>query len=132
MLLSCSESEDRTHLKCSLSTHKTSKAAVSAFQFLHDQAVRDVVHIGAAIFLGQGAAEQAHFGHFRNQFGREGCFFEMLIDNRDDPLINKSAYRIAHHALFVAQQVVDSIKVDTLELHQPTSEFCSVVSFSVY
>ena len=111
-----------------MNTHKTSKAAVAAFQFLHDQAVRNVVHIGAAIFLGQGAAEQAHLGHFRNQLGREGCFFEMLIDNRDDPLIDKSANRIAHHALFVAQQVVDSIKVDTLEWHQPYSEICSVAA----
>ena len=42
----------------------------------------------------------------------------MFIDSRNDTLVDESANGIAHHALFIAQQIVDSIKVDTFEWHK--------------
>src|SRR2546425_853077 len=42
----------------------------------------------------------------------------MFVDDRNQTLIDKSANSIAHHALFIREQVVDSIKVDTFEWHR--------------
>src|SRR6516164_5700122 len=52
----------------------------------------------------------------------------MFIDNRNHALIDKPAHRIAHHPLFVTQQIIDPIKVDTFEWHQspPDSFFPSL------
>jgi poly(A) polymerase len=42
----------------------------------------------------------------------------MLIDDGNHAVFDEAAHRIAHHPLFVRQQVIDSIKVDTLKWHQ--------------
>jgi poly(A) polymerase len=41
----------------------------------------------------------------------------VLVYDRYDPVVDKSPYGVPHHAFFIAQQVVDPVKVDTFKWH---------------
>ena len=47
--------------------------------------------------------------HFGNQFLGEGRVFEMFVDDGNHAVVDESPNGIANHALFIAQQIVDSI-----------------------
>src|SRR5437016_860884 len=76
-----SESKNRIHDQRALHAHETAEAAVSTFQFLHDEPIRDVIHIRAAELFRKVSAEQAQLSHFGNQFLRKGRVFEMFVDD---------------------------------------------------
>ena len=48
------------HHQRALNADEAAKPAVAAFEFLHHQAIGDVVHVGAAVFFRKIAAEQSH------------------------------------------------------------------------
>jgi hypothetical protein len=65
-LLFRAEGEDRVHDEGRLHAHRRAVAAVDSLDLPGDQAIGDVVHAGAAIGFGQGAAQEpqgAHLGH---------------------------------------------------------------------
>ena len=118
LLLFGTEGEDGIHDERTLYADEASQAAVAAFQFLHDEAIGNVIHVGAAVFFRKVAAEETHLRHFRNEFFRKGRFFEMLVNDGNDTLIDKPAHRIPHHPLFVAEQIVDAVEVHSFECHR--------------
>ena len=118
LLLFGSERQNRIHHQRALNADEAAKPAVAAFEFLHDEAVGDVVHVGAAVFFGRLPPKRPIWAISGiSSFGK-GRVFEVFVDDRNHAVIDKSPNRIANHAFFVAQQVVDSVKVDTFEWHQ--------------
>ena len=59
LLLFAAVGEDRVHAQRALHRGEAAQAGIAALQLLADQAVADAVHAGAAVFLGNGRAEQA-------------------------------------------------------------------------
>src|SRR5206468_4088084 len=53
LLIFGSESENGIHHKRALNADEAAQAAVAALQFLHNEAIRNVVHICAAVFFGK-------------------------------------------------------------------------------
>src|SRR5204863_6483597 len=88
-LLFRAESKDRVHDQRPLHADEASQAAVAALQFLHHQAIRDIIHVGAAVLFGEIAPEQAHLGHVGYQFTRESGLFKVLIDYRNHTLVDE-------------------------------------------
>ena len=111
-LLVRAESVDRIHHQRRLHADKRPHARVAALQFLRDQAIFDVRHAGAAVTRKRGA-EEAEIGHGLDQFAREAAGAIALFDDRDEVVFNELARRVAHQALVVIQQRVESDEVHT-------------------
>ena len=70
LLLVGAEGVDGVHDKRRLHADKAAQAGVAAFELLHDEAVLDVGHAGAAVAL-EGGAEEAQFAHEGDELARE-------------------------------------------------------------
>ena len=72
-----------------------------------------MVHSGSAVFFGQIGAIEAEVGHLADQIGGEGAAFEVVFDDGTDSVGDESAVRVPNEALFIGQEVVDAVKVDS-------------------
>ena len=103
LLLVGSEGEDGIHDQRRLHADETAHAGVAALEFLHDQAVLDIGHAGAAIAVKVGA-EEAELAHLRDEFAREAPFAIALFDDGDEVIFDELARCVASQALVVAEQ----------------------------
>ena len=89
-------------------------AAVAALHLLHDEAVLDVVHSGAAIAIDSGA-EEAHFSHGLDQFAREAAFAVAPLDDGNKIVFNELARGVAYHEFFFGKQRIEFDEIETLK-----------------
>src|SRR5262245_58681538 len=122
------ERKDRIHNKSALDADKAAQSAVASLKFLHDQAVGDIVHVGASELFGQVAAQKPEFRQLGNEFGRESCLLEMLIDDRKHALIDKTADAVAYHAFLIRQQIVHAVKIDSSKRHNSSSSKTAIIT----
>jgi hypothetical protein len=94
---------DRIHAQRALHGGEAAQARIAALHFLADQAVADAVHAGAAVLFGNGGAEQAEAGDFRNQFLGETPLIEAVANDRQDFFVDETADGVLDHALFVSE-----------------------------
>ena len=99
--------QDRIHHQRALHADEAAEAGIAALQFLHDQAVLDVVHARAAIAF-QIRAEESQPAHLRNQFGGEARVAEAIADQRQNPLVGKLARGLPHQQFLLTEQRIDA------------------------
>ena len=100
------------HHQSALHGDEAAQAGIASFEFLHDLAVGDVGHPGAAV-AAQVRAEKSQFGHLRHQVHGEGGFAVVLLDDGENFAVDKFAGRLAHQALVVVQQRINFQEIDT-------------------
>ena len=115
LLLVGAEGVDRIHDQRRLHADEAADAGVAALQLLHDQAVLDIGHAGAAVAF-DGRAEEAQFAHGLDQFAREAAVAIALLDDGNEVVFDKVAGGVASEALFFREQVVESEKIYAFEL----------------
>ncbi len=113
---------DGVHDQRALHAYKTSNATVAALEFLHDESVRHVVHVGAPKFFREVSAKKSHRSQLRDQMRGKSGFFKMLVDDGHDLLVYKSAHRVADEDLLLAVQIIHPVKVHSLERHKTSGE----------
>src|SRR5690606_22039659 len=115
LLFFTAEFSDGHHHQRGLHTHHGAVARIDAFDFAGDQAVADIVQPGAAVFFGNGGAQQAQFTHF----GKDGgvCFLvaEGLKDSGCKLVLGVGLGGVAHHALFLGKLGVQQKRVLPVE-----------------
>jgi hypothetical protein len=91
--------EDREHHQARLHRHGRAIAAVHALDLARDQAVAHVIDAGAAVLLGQRAAEQVARAHLAHDLGVEALLPVGLEDARHQVPLRVLARAVADHAL---------------------------------
>ena len=91
-LLVAAEGVNGIHHQRRLHADERAHAGVAAFQFLHDQAVFDVRHPGAAVTL-QAGAEEAELAHGLDQFARKAAGAIAFFDDGDEIVFDELARR---------------------------------------
>jgi hypothetical protein len=93
------------------------------FHLLHDEAVLDVVHLGAAI-APQGGAEKPEFGHGLHQFPREAAFPVALFDDGNQIVFDELPRGVPYHELFVGKQRIefDEIEAFKFDCHKSSGQ----------
>ncbi len=86
---------DGIHHQRALHGDEAAQAGIAALDLLHDEAVLDVAHAGAAVAF-QVRAEEAEFGHFGDQLGREAGVAEAIADHGRDALVGEPARGLPH------------------------------------
>ena len=81
LLLVAAVGQDRIHDQRALHADETAKAGIAALDFLHHQAVLDVVHAGAAVAF-EVRAEEAEPPHLRDEFRGKARLAEAIADHR--------------------------------------------------
>src|SRR5262249_33870969 len=124
LLLLASEGENRIHHQRALHGAEAAQAAVTAFQFLHQQSILDVAHFGAAVAFEVGA-EEAQLRHLRDQVPREGGLAVMFLYDRNHTVFDKAARGLPDHQLLLAEQGIDLQVVDASKGEH--SSHCSLI-----
>ncbi len=106
---------DRHHDERGLHAHHRAIAGIDTLDFARDQAVGDVVQAGAAVLFRDGRAEQAQFAHLAEDRGVHGLVAEGIEDARLQLVLAVGGGRVAHHALFVGQLLVEQQRVIPVE-----------------
>ena len=105
---------NRIHHEARLHRHKASQAAVTALEFLADQAIRDAVHARTVVSV-ERAAEQPKLGDFPYEVGGKLVIFERLLHKRDDAVIDETADSIFDHGLVFAELGTNVVKIEWIE-----------------
>ncbi len=113
-LLVGAEGEDGVHDEGGLDTDEAADAGVSALELLHDEAVLDVGHAGAAVAVEVGSKE-AELAHLRNELAGEVAFAIALFDDGDEVVLDELARGVAGEALVVGEESVEADEVDPFE-----------------
>ncbi|MNS72210.1 hypothetical protein D3C72_1056110 [compost metagenome] len=118
LLLLCfgTEFEDRHHHQRALHAGHRAVARIDALDFAGDQAVGHVVQAGAAVLLGDRRAEQAERTHFAKDRGVGFAGAEAFDDAGRQALLAVGVGRVADHAFFVGQLLVEKKGVVPVEL----------------
>ncbi len=87
--------KDWIHHQRALHADEAAQAGIAALEFLHDQAVFDVVHAGAAVAF-QVGAEKTQPAHLRDQFARETRLAEAIADQRQHSFVDELARGLPH------------------------------------
>lgn len=104
--------ENRVHHQRALHADEAAQAAIAALEFLHDEAVVDVAHAGAAIAIEVGA-EKAHLAHLGDEAGGKAALVVAVPDDRHHLLVDKLPGRLADELLLFAQKGIDMKIVHT-------------------
>jgi len=106
---------DGHHDQRGLHTHHGAVARIHALDLARDQAVGHVVQAGAAVFGGDGGAQQTQFAHLAED-GRVGFFMsEGLEYTWLQALLAIGGGGFAHHALVFGQLLVQQERVIPLK-----------------
>ena len=106
---------DRHHYQGGLHAHHRAVAGVDALDFAGDQAVAHVVQAAAAVFGGDGGAEQAGVAHFTEDL-RVGLLMAKGFQYTRGQLVGgKLLGAVTHHAFFFGQLLVEQQRVDPVE-----------------
>ena len=116
LLLFGSVRVDGIHHQGALHGDEAADAGIDAFQLLHDETVFHVAHGGAAVAF-QVGAEEAEFGHFRNELGGKAGLAEAIANQRQDALFGEAPRGLPHHQLLFVEQRVDAEVVYAFECH---------------
>ena len=114
LLLLRAEGVDGEHDQSALDRDEAPQAGVSAFEFLHDEAVGHGAESGAAVPLKAGA-QRSQFGQLRDQILRKRPLAVMPFDSGHHLLRNERANGVANQALLFAQELVDVVVVEGFE-----------------
>src|ERR1019366_939022 len=102
------------HDESGLHADKTAETRVAAFQFLHDEAVFDVGHAGAAVALEIGA-EEAELAHYGYKFARKALGAKTPFDDGNEVVFNKIACRAADEKFVFTEAGVEIKEVEALK-----------------
>ncbi len=114
LLVIGAEGVDGIHDERGLDADEAAHAGVAALEFLHDEAVLDVGHAGAAVALEAGA-EEAELAHLGNEFFGKAALAVALLDDGDEVVFDELAGGVAREALVVAEEAVEADEVYALE-----------------
>ena len=106
---------DRVHHQRRLHGHGRAIAAVHPLDFARDQAIADIVRAGAAIFLGDGRAEQAQFTQLVHDLAMEQLVPVRFQHPRHQLVLAIGVGRIANHPLLIAELIVQQKRIVPLE-----------------
>src|SRR5262249_39151857 len=106
LLLLRSEAVDRIHDERPLHGDEAADAGIDTLELLHDEAVLDVGHAGAAVAF-EVRAEEAELGHFGDQLGGKTGVAVAIANQRQDSLLGESARGLPNHALLFGEERVD-------------------------
>ncbi|MNT20265.1 hypothetical protein D3C72_1555690 [compost metagenome] len=98
------EGIDRHHHQRRLHAHHRAVARIDALDFARGQAVADVVQAGAAVFFGNGGAQQAQLAHFAEDGRIRAAMAERFEYAWHQAALAIVAGRFQHGA-FVARQL---------------------------
>jgi len=105
---------NRVHDERALNRGERAEARVASLELLHHEAVRDVVHPGAAV-AGEVGAEQAELRDLGHEFHRKGAIEpDVLLDPRHELLGDELAHGVARHPFFVGERLVEPQEVDAV------------------
>ena len=94
---------DRLHGERGLHRHRRAEAGIDPLELARDQPVADIAETGAAVFLGDGRAQQPERAHLAKN-RRVGLAVAIGGDDaRKQLLLGIVARGVAHHALFLGQ-----------------------------
>ncbi len=97
---------DRHHHQRRLHAHHRAVTAVHAFNFARNQTISHIVQTGAAVFGGNGGAEQTEFTHFTKNF-HIGFFVAKRIEHAWQQFVLAIRLRgFAHHAFVFGELLV--------------------------
>ncbi len=102
---------DRVHRETALHRCHRPQAAVAALELLHDEAVGDVVHAGAAV-PAQVGAEETELSHPGYQLAGELFAAVAALEERQALALDEAAHAVTRHALLVAEQRIELVVVD--------------------
>jgi len=114
-LLFGAEFIDRHHHQRRLHAHHRAIAGIDPLDFARDQPVADVIQAGAAVLLGNRRPQQAEFAHFTENRRIGGLVAERFQHARQQFVLAVGVGGIAHHALVVAQLLVQQKRIVPME-----------------
>ncbi len=114
LLLVAAEGVDGIHDQGGLHADERAHAGVAALHLLHDQAVFDVRHAGAAVAFEAGA-EEAEVGHGLDQFAGEAAGAVALLDDGDEVVFDELAGGVADQEFVVGEESVKADEVNAAE-----------------
>ncbi len=101
------EFKNRHHHQRALHAGHGAVARIDALDFTRNQPVGDVIEPRAAVLLGNGGAEQADFAHLAKDGGVHALVSERFQHARCQLVLAVGGGGISHHALVVAQLLVE-------------------------
>ena len=108
---------DRIHHEARLHTHRRAVAAVDALDLARDQAVTDVVDAGAAVTV-DGRAEKAERAHLVHDLAIKVLAPVGFDDARQQLVLAIGAGAVAHHALVLAELILEQQRIGPIELRR--------------
>jgi hypothetical protein len=115
LLVFRAEGVDGIHDERGLDADEAAEAGVAALQLLHDEAVFDVGHAGAAVTL-EVCAEEAQLAHDRDEFAGEAAFAEAVFDDGNEIIVDEIARCFADEELVFTETCVEMEEVYVLKL----------------
>ena len=106
---------DWHHHQRGLHAHHRAIAGVDALDFTGDQAIADIVQAAATVLLGDGCAQQADFAHFAEDRRIGLLMTESFEDARRKALLSELRSRVANHAFFFSELLIQQQGIDPVE-----------------
>lgn len=125
LLLFCAEGVDGIHDERGLDAGEAAQTGVAAFELLHDEAILDVGHAGAAVAV-EVDAEEAELAHGFDELAREAAVAVALLDDGDEVVFDEVAGGFANHALVFSEEGVEVEEINAFERKRHAGS-CSVL-----
>lgn len=109
--------EDGVHDEGALDGDEAAEAGVAAFEFLHNEAVFDVVEAGAAVAFEVGS-EEAEAGEFGDEFGGKASVTVGVADEGEDAIVDELPGGLADEEFVGGEEGIDLEIVDASEGHE--------------
>ncbi len=130
-LLFGAEGEDGIHDQRRLHADEAAHAAVAALEFLHDEAVFDVGHAGAAVAV-QVRAKEAEFAHRLDKLSGEAAVAVALLDDGNEVVFDELARSVARRGSSSSlRRASKPMKSTPLNLKAIVSD-CSVLRLKLF
>ncbi len=112
---------DRIHDQRALYRGGRTHARIATFNFLHNQAISDIVHAAAAVVSGMVGPKAPTSPNLLYDFIWEVCVLAPILNVRGYFALYKVADGAAYQLMFIGKQIVNRIKIRRLKLVRAVS-----------